>query len=390
MKYFTFLITFLLISFQLSAQITVERSDYTLTPDEDIVGWVIEETSIEIPNDGPNQTWDFSGITLDYSYTYQKNLGSNPNLPEATLTDSTSFPLLDIAPQQVIFYEELTEDYHSTVGRYNDAVLSTLQAFTGNSGDSLNAQPNLVIYEEPSVFVQFPLNYGDSWSSELSIDGNYSVTIQSFGLDHVPGNAVGHFDITKTVTGYGNLILPDPEGAGTISVEALMVKENATIVDSFFLGGQPAPLALLTAFGLEQGKTVNRIDYGFYAKGLPRTALFIVVEDGVVIDAHMSDDVKNLVSSTRDENTFHLASKVFPNPTNGMFQLEFEKNDGSDWTLELYNSTGQLVHQQIINGMVGLKMVNVQFDANAAMGIYQYRLENAKGQLMSAGKVVLE
>ena len=142
---------------------------------------------------------------------------------------------------------------------------------------------------------------------------------------------------------YGTLILPHPDGTGSIEIEALLMKESETAVDSIFLGGAPAPEQFVTAFGLIQGATITTTVYTFIAAGLPSSALSLEAVNDVVVSARMSDGIRNLVSSNHSINKELLSIKTSPNPSDGNFSIAFDKTDGATWTFNLYNLLGQQI-----------------------------------------------
>lgn len=385
---FLLLITFLTIG-HLSAQITIERADFSIQPDVPSVLWQVDTNNVAIPSDGAAQVWDYAGLVLNDAYNFTKNAGINPVFPEVNLTDTSVFPLLGLIPQTVVFLEVLNDEQYATLGRVDFGVATTLAPFTGNTNDSISTVTETQIYEEPSYFFQFPLNYEDTWETQLSISGDYEITIEGAGLDHVPGSSITYFDTDVSVSGYGTLILPNPDGEGEISLDVLMVKKATTLLDSFFLGGQPAPSNLLAGFGLVQGDLDNHVDYTFYAKDLPWSALLIETENGVVTDVIMSGAIKDLVSSSHSIKKDLIPIQAFPNPTSGDVQIAFEKADAQDWTLVVYNNIGQKVQQQILNGPAGITKVDLSI-RNDMPGLYPFALLNDAGTIMANGQIALE
>lgn len=391
MKRSVLLLFVLLLSAQLFAQITLERSDYTLTTDgATINSWLLSSAGFSLPAEGADVVWDFGQLSLTSSYDFTKTPVSEPLFPDANLVEMSSGLALNLVEQGVNFYEELADDGHKVWGRTTEALDVPLVTITGGANDTMNLLGSVSQYQEPLYYVKFPLNFEDSWDTEVNIVGNYLMTVQIFGLDHVPASSIYNYVETNSVSGYGTLILPNPDGTGTVSMEALLLKSSSVRTDSFFLAGQPAPQVMLDALGVTQGSTSTRTHYSFYAKGLNRSALVIELENGQVSFLSMADDVKNIISSTRQQATDQIQAEVFPNPTTGKFQVVFEKSDGQAWSLDLYDGQGRLVQRATVDAPVGAVNVRVALPADLQAGMYRWVLRNADGALRAGGSLVVE
>lgn len=389
MKKTLLLFTFIAITMSLSAQITLERSDYTRVAGQDINGWEINTASVTLPTEGEAQTWDYSSMELTTPYSYARATASHPDLPEVNLSATSTVLQLGLIPQTYTFYEVLDDDEYSTVARLSTLGSSSLEVLSGNPNDTLTLTGEFNIYPEPLYFYQFPVNFGDSYTTNNVYVTETELTVEGFGIDHVPGNRTFYSTRTNSIVGYGTLILPHPDGTGSISIEALLQKKENMAIDSTFLGGQPAPPELLAAFGLQQGTVTTSSDYTFIAKNLPRSAFEIEFNDGTVSRATMSDDVKDLMSSIYPVVENLLPVTVSPNPSTGVFQLDFEKRDAADWQLSVFNSLGQLVEQQVLNAAVGSHSITISLPSYITSGLYHFTIENEKGQLVGTDKFLI-
>ncbi len=391
MKQSTLLLLASLFAAQIFAQITIERPDYTYTTNGGTVhGWIMSPAGLSLPAEGADVTWDYSGQALTAPFNYVKNPVSEPLFPDANLVEYSTGLALGIAPQGVNFYEQLAEDGYKVLGRTTTAMDLPSQPLTGGPNDTISFLGAVNVYEEPNYYLKFPLIYEDSWDTEINIAGNYLMTVQAFGLDHVPASSNYNYQSTNTVAGYGTLILPHPDGVGTVSLEALLLKETTLRTDSFFLAGQPAPQIMLSALGLVQGNTATYSDYSFYAKGLNRSALYLEGDSGQITSATMADDVKNIVSSTKFVSPELIATSVFPNPVSGNFQVEFEKPDAQAWTFELYNPLGKMIFSKQLEGTTGKMIAKYALPRSANAGLYHFVLRNAKGVVMANGHLMVK
>ena len=390
MKQFILPIVSLLFTLQLSAQIVVERSDYLLTDaGAEVKSWSLATADLTAPEEGADVTWDYSATALTSPFSYFKDpISGDPTFPEANLTEPTTESFLGLVELPVVFYERIDDNGFGTLGRVSSSASLPLGALTGGANDTITTLPNTTIYGAPTYYTKFPLAYQDSWQTSVTISPNFLITVEGFGLDQAPASQSASFSTNASVVGYGTLILPNPDGSGgSVSMEALLLRADRVKVDSFFLAGQPAPPAMLGALGLEQGEISTRTTYSFYAKGLPRTALTITVVNGQVNAAGMSADVTDLMNSTRFVAPQLAAAKVFPNPTSGEFQVEFEKTDAQPWTLHLYNALGQQMKTQVVEGPSGLHFAPVSLPANAASGNYQVILRDGNNVATAMGRI---
>jgi hypothetical protein len=383
----------LFLSAQVQAQITIERSDFTLEVGAQTKAWHVNYDNASIPEDGAGVVWDFSGLTLGSSFLVNYDAPSNPAFPQANITEPSFGTILgDLAVLPSVSYSLLDDTGYGALGLTNEEIHVPLGTITGGASDTLTVLGKVIEYTERRTLLQFPLNYGDTWNYHLDFGLDFAVTFAAFGLQGVPAQQISRDSAILTVAGYGTLILPNPGGEELepVSIEALMVKRNDRVTNNYTLGGQPAPQAMLNLFGLEQGESRTSTRYFFYTKGLPRTAANINLNGNGEIDFFtISDDIKNLVSSTSKVAAEPVPVRVFPNPASGSFQLAFDKPDAQDWTVELHNSLGQVVHRQAIAGGAGAIHETVLLPKCSA-GLYHYVLRSRAGGIMATGSVVLK
>lgn len=82
----------------------------------------------------------------------------------------------------------------------------------------------------------------------------FEITVAAFGLNNTPGfhKRIAYND--RAVTGSGKLVMTHPVGQPSDSMDVLLVKATEVRIDSFFVGGAPAPTPLLQGLGLTQGQ----------------------------------------------------------------------------------------------------------------------------------------
>lgn len=393
MRSFITLIALSFLSFQLKAQITIERTDFTLEVGAQTEAWYIDYTNATAPEEGEGVVWDYSDLSLNGNFFVNYDGASNAAFPQANITEPSYSDLLGgLALQPGLLYNVLDDTGYGSLGLINEEISAPLTVFTGGAGDTLTVLGDVIDYMQRRNTIQFPLNYGDSWDYVVDFEVNFLVTVAAFGLQNTPASQMIRDSAVYSVASHGTLLLPNPEGAGLdpVSLEVLMVKRTRTVTNNFTLGGMPAPQVMLDLFGLEQGESETSTRYFFYTKGLPRTAANILVnENGVVESFTISNEVGNVVNSTSSVAVEPIWVKVFPNPASGSFHLAFDKPDALDWTVELHNSFGQTVHRQAVPGGIGANQVTVT-PPQLSAGLYHYVLRNHTGAVTASGGLMLK
>jgi hypothetical protein len=79
--------------------------------------------------------------------------------------------------------------------------------------------------------------------------------------------------------------------------------------------------------------------------------------------------------------------KVYPNPTNGMLNIELNGFTDNDGTANLYNMQGQQIFTEKLNNIAGntVKQINL---SDLAKGIYMLRIQTASGSRIE--KIVVQ
>lgn len=370
---------------------TIEREDYTRTIGETIANVSLNPEELFIPTEGlEEQVWDYGNLTIAAPTSFTVTAGTHPDLPTANIITTSNEVFLGLIPRDFIFYESLNTDFYGTIGQAATGGSTSLAPITGSDSDTLNILPSFNAYENPSYYYQFPIALGDAATTPYSVSTGYNLTVAAFGLDHVPGLFKTDISHLETVNGYGTLILPHPDGIGTVSIEALLRKDIETRVDSIFLGGAPAPDALLGAFGLVQGAVSTQTTYSFVTKGLSRSAFTFSVSDGEYSSILMADALRDFSTSTQKIAPDLLSIETFPNPSNGNFTIAFDKIDGTPWTFKLYNLLGQQILQESLDFPVGKTTFTPNTSSLKEVGTYFYTLQNGTGQIIGLEKVIVE
>lgn len=383
-----FVISFCL---QLNAQITIERSDYLLEIGDTTFFWMTPSPdNIPLPTEGEDLVWDYSTVNFSTNapFRFYHPAGTDANFADANIVVATSttgfIPGLTLP---VTFVSRLDEEGHRTLGRIDSPAAVPLAGTTGGPNDSLNFTGTVNIYESPVIDAYFPMNYNDSQTGILTARNPFLLTVAAFGLDHTPGSGDFLFTNSINVVGWGTLQVPDVDGGDAIELEVLLRKDVTIIVDTFTLGGAPAPQALLDAFGLTQGRVRESTEYSFWAKGLDAAVMVFTLESDGSRIVRINRDIPIVISSTRGIAENLQALSITPNPSTQDFQIAFEQSDIPATQLSVLNTLGQIVHQQSITASQG--EVQTQISLNGTPGIYQVLLLNEKGQITGREKILL-
>jgi hypothetical protein len=171
-----------------------------------------------------------------------------------------------------------------------------LTSFTGNAADHLDIAEQHYILDEPKKIIEFPMQEGSNWSSESRRTTDFTLTVAAYGLKDVPAQHVWTVYREERIVGHGNIRLYNPDGPSRY-YEVLKSEITEYAIDSFYLGGQPAPAALLKAFGAAQGQKItvdNRVN--FYRKGSCNFLFSLYMGandlDGEVLRIHADMDVE--------------------------------------------------------------------------------------------------
>jgi hypothetical protein len=255
--------------------------------------------------------------------------------------------------------------------------------------DNLTILELVIQFDQRRNILQFPLNYGDAWTHSATYNVDFLVTVAGFGLQNVPAGQVVEDSVSYEVAGYGTVILPNPEGPDQepVSVEGLMIKRYRIATNNYTLAGQPAPSLMLDAFGLQQGESRITTQYLVYAKGLPRSAANIGVnENGEIISFTISDDITQFISSTSPAAE-PVEAKAFPNPAVAGSTVSVElPSTIQNGAFELLDALGRQVAIWPVNGVQG-QILEQSLPGHLQAGLYVYRILENNKEVRGIGKL---
>lgn len=321
-----------------------------------------------------NATWDLTTAVDSAIYTYTFNKpASSPAFPTATF----------IIPRQYIVTPGMRYDFDAMcdvttsgiafMGEHIERQALPLGALTGNTADSLVFSTQDIKYPTPEYDIKYPCTMGTKWTDDIKFSTLFTLTVTSSGLNKTPGERKTRRTTNFEVKGWGKMRVNDNNGNPTDFMDVLLIDRVETVSDSFFLGGAPAPAALLTAFGLTQGQKITTYERFYYRAGEYRGLLEIKYDDAAFTKP---SEIKTHNQRLKPTAIYDIAAQnisIYPNPVAGnSFTV---KIDGSRTAAyQLYNTTGNVV----ANGTVPADGI-IALQDNIPAGIYFIKLQTTDG-----------
>lgn len=385
--------TFIFILYALpgASQVTITQSDI-LRPASFIDSFrVVADPVIPFPEEGADILWDYSSIGLGIlDTTVYTDATNDPDFTDALNYFSSDFELFlggfsFEVPSNL--YEAIDADGWYRTGRAISSLTVPLTPISGGANDRIDYLANKADYVGRRNFLEFPMTYQNQWEGGYYFDLNYEVTIAAFGLNQTPAFTRTTITEEREVVGYGSIILPRSDGSPSGEIEVLLVKGRFIEVDSFFLGGSPAPQAILDAFGLEQGVIKGRNFYNFYAPGIGTPVLLSEspLNGGATDRISYWYQVADMTTSTQELRV--PVAKSFPNPAASTSTITI--------ILEQFTSSGQVrfidlqgrVLQTVAYTSNGSNSFEVEVPTSLHAGMFMYQVTDEDNALIGVGKL---
>lgn len=328
------------------------------------------------PVRGANRSWDYSLLTPGAGpTTRQYTAGTPAGLPGAT----RFYPaLLNFGAFALVSNQY---EGSSATGWYDAGFQIPYQRFwvgaaTGGANDSLIFAAQAKAYAPRPVNLPFPASYEQRFTNSLYRGiTDYRLKVSAFGLNNTPGQYVQRASFqADSVVGWGTLRIPAAGGAPSNPVRVLLVRQERTQVDSIYLGGAPAPPALLAAFGFTQGLSSRNVTWTFYRENSAQPVLTIFQDPatGRVTNARYSLEA-NIGLGTRAGRLAELA--VAPQPATETLTLHGAGLPGEVLQAELRDLSGRCV-------AAGALTVGVPGPLLRGLpgGLYLLQLRSARGE----------
>ncbi len=328
---------------------------------------------ISNPAVSTSASWDFSTVTgIETAADYYPETDA---FFTSAGTDVHTDGVEKYLNSSMVYYFNSKIDFNSS-GVFENGIeipeqLYDISAITGMAGDSLNIPAQEYIVTTPKQILAYPLTANTSWFTNGRHVTNFKLTVGAAGLTNAPSEHVYYTYRKDSIAGWGKMKIYTPSGPSP-EVDVLMNKSIEYNVDSFYIGGSPAPASILAGFGITQGQITDASHrYMFLRKGsFMYLAAFLYEGDNTFTTASTyfySKDINPTGTKLIDNNTY--STVLFPNPATGN-----EINmmiSGHAVTVDEYTITDML-GRVVKSGKANLKqnMINIPLDNNLPGGAY--------------------
>jgi len=376
-------------SLESQAQISITQSNFPRPASFIDSFQFTNQAGIKSPTEGADQVWDYSSLKSSSLFVNQfLDASTNTNFANSLnyTSEDLSFQGLPVPSDR---YEAIDKDGWYYLGRSIQDVIYSLATITGDANDSLHFIENNDKFDGRINLLKFPMTYGDNWSESRNEFMNFELTVSGFGINKTPGFDKKHVTDVRKVVGYGKLTIPNADGSASLPMDALLIKSTQTIIDSFYLGGAPAPKPIMDAFGLTQGSSSTTSFYIFYKAdyGFPVLNVNLDENNNTTGAAYRT----KASEPTSSVNSFTLtASTTYPNPIEAGQLLNIQiQSPLNTATISIYSIEGRLVStQNNINGNAG--NFQMEIPKNLAQGLYMIQMEDNMGNPISKGKLLVK
>lgn len=385
-----------ILAFSLSAnvlfgQITITKENFPVQESYIDSAIIASETNFALPSEGANQNWDYSFLTNSGRYFHKgfTTAGNNANFPNAYHKYGSNLSFQDfVFPTDV--YMGLDQDGYYILGTDIPRAAFGILQLTGNPNDSLVFPKQTNVMDGRIDDLNFSITMDSEWSQTRIENTNFELTVAAYSLNKTPGSMTRHTTETKEVVGYGKLVIPTYGGSASKEMEVLLVHETKTNIDSFFLGGAPAPAALLAAFGITQGQSVTTETYEFYRANYGAPVLEITSNGtrGSLANYHLAA-TKGLSTSINDFENHVAQNQVYPNPVLSNQKLNIIcKNPSSINQVIITDLSGKRI-SAITSFEIQENQVSFSIPTEIKAGVYFYIINDENGA-SSLGKFYLK
>lgn len=367
------------------AQLVIEYDNFPKPESYDVFRFEANTANIQIPAGGEDQLWDYSNLQI---------IDSTMSIFLSAEGDTTFVGAKYITPRELIFqgftynsfvYEAIDENGIYELGRLPQDTSFSITPISGGQNDIIRFVGTPLPFEGRLDLIKFPLSYQDAWTESFTENTIFELTVAGFGLNMVPGSRKRTTTQTRTVIGWGQLITPNKEGGSNEPRDVLLMQGNGVTVDSFFLGGAPAPQPLLDAFGLSQGDVNENEFYLFFDQYDQSNLMRVNVNNTTVTSAFFKPD-RNEVSTS--VSAFELTPTVaYPNPISPLQELTIQTDQLlTNGTFVLLDMNGRHVHLENFNTLSNDK-ITISLPGYLMPGLYIFQLTDSVGEVRGIGKI---
>ena len=299
------------------SQITIGNSDMPSAGDTIRTSTGLNVDLYDFEETGEDYLWDYSDlVSITQSVDTFVSVIETPILywPFFLLSANLASPIIQDSPLPEIPLTDVYNFYNNSSNNYKDV------GFAAN----LFGLPLPFNYDSPDILYEFPMNYGNVDSSESGFN---------FGLENL-GFIMVERKRVNTVDGWGTLITP----YGTF--EVLRLKSEVTEYDSIYIDSISVGIPL----------TREYTEYKWLGKD-QKIPLLQVTDDLLGLVVTYIDSL--IITSSDNDNQISVKEqslRVYPNPTSGILNVEFDDHFNQEFEVVLYDIRGRIVQTWIQHG----------------------------------------
>ncbi|MCE3297355.1 MAG: hypothetical protein K0R65_3069 [Crocinitomicaceae bacterium] len=340
------------------------------------------------------ETWDFGTEPLVYGTTLYYPDANDPFFSASADSYSTSSRTLFGAVYGVQNYVATTADYFGEVGHKIQGATSSLTAYSGGINDVVVIPVQNQLFDEPRIILDFPATMGSMHHSDSRRITNFNVTVEAYGLDNTPGQMITHVIRHDTIVSYGQMRVYIPSVGASEYYDVLAMKSWQYELDSFYLGGSPAPPALLSAFGLSQQTVPDDADVNnrlYFYRENNAAPLLLMTFGSSPFEAYTGifihgDNLAVAGSEELAKDAYQVF--VYPNPGNGKnTTIEFLGKDVPVVSYTITDISGKTVHEQK-NVSVANNKLSLQADLQP--GNYFVQVKDKQENVIAVEKIQVQ
>lgn len=308
--------------------------------------------SVDDAQSGENQTWDFSGIA-DNGVVASSFIG----VAEASFTFLFTFSSADFAMQGEV---PIPQFVLSSLGSLAGFTIDNSFNFFKREASGLNQ----LGFGMTTSGLGFPVNYSDPDEIipiplELNRTSGGSYT---FNLE-IPGTFSWSCEATRNniVDGLGTLLLPNATYENVFRVKSELNSNNTISITSSSLPFPIPPIPFPR----------NQTKYMFFVEGTG----WPVLEVNSDLLGSSAFYRTNPVDFTSVQKLDNLPFQLYPNPSSGQTNIQFEKAPQKSISIEMFDLSGKLVYSKAIQNPSAMLAESIPVDALGLQnGIYQVRI----------------
>lgn len=379
MRYLLPLLILLCMPCSIYAQVTLNQSDYPATLSEtDTLKRTTAASAFPALSLTTSGVWDMSTITDSTAaiLNYRKF-----TVPYNYIDSFTEFRFIGFA-YQGNFKTIVSSPSISESGIITQDTSYGIATITSVLADSLFFPAQNITYSSGRKKVVFPAGYGSSWSSNYVSDFNFGLNYAFYSYHHTPGIVRSYVAESDSVTGWGKMRVPDIAGSPSPYWDVVQISSRIIRRDSFMLNDSAMPGAVLTGFGLYQGRPDTTYEQNYYRKGeytpLARVAFH---------DAAFTQPYKAITHAQRLARLSVLNEQVqgdiraYPNPLSGNSLTIIAPKASTLICYKLFNLSGVVVTEGQANLHDASGQINLPQNLNS--GVYLLQI-NQDGKAISA------